>query len=428
MIYHAYQANLDLLEPFRQAASVGLSWIQDHWRKLNPAQQGNILEALLDLIANAGTTHERPDFGINAVKVGNHLVPVQEEIVAEGPFSSLLHFAKGVLIAQPRVLIVAPMSGHFATLLRHTVQVLLADHDVYITDWRNARDVPLAAGRFGFDEFVDCVTDFLNRLGPGAHLIAVCQPAVAALTAVALMAEHGNANQPLSMTLMAGPIDTRINPTRVNNLAKQRPIEWFERHLIGTVPWRHPGAFRRVYPGFMQLAAFTSMNAERHVGAHLQQFHNLVRGDRESAAAHRRFYNEYRAVMDLPAEFYLETVERVFQNHDLPLGRMEWRGRRVNLSAIRRSALFTVEGEMDDICSIGQTLAAQDLCRRLSPLLKRHHLQTGVGHYGVFNGRRWATEIYPLVREFIQTHALRSFPGASRITPPHLSPRPGPIL
>jgi poly(3-hydroxybutyrate) depolymerase len=305
-------------------------------------------------------------------------------------------------VVQPRVLLVAPMSGHFATLLRHTIEVMLPEHDMYVTDWKNARDVPLRDGGFGLDDFVAHIIRFLEAMGPGAHLVAVCQPAVPALAAVALMADAANPAQPRSMTLMAGPIDTRANPTKVNELAQSRPIAWFEKNLIGTVPWGFPGAHRRVYPGFLQLAAFISMNLDRHVTAHQAQFRNLVGGDATSALAHRQFYDEYGAVMDLPAEFYLETVQRVFQEHHLPTGRLTWRGQVVNPAAIRRTGLLTVEGERDDICAIGQTVAALDLCSGIRVNLKQNHLQTGVGHYGVFAGKRWAREVYPRVREMIQ--------------------------
>jgi poly(3-hydroxybutyrate) depolymerase len=300
--------------------------------------------------------------------------------------------------------VVAPMSGHFATLLRNTVEVLLQDHDVYITDWHNARDVPLADGIFGLDEFTAHVMDFLRAIGPGAHVLAVCQPVVSVLAAVSIMAEDHDPCSPRSMSLLAGPIDTRIKPTKVNELANSKPIEWFEKTLIAKVPWRHKGGGRRVYPGAMQLTAFMTMNLERHIKAHHDQFWSLQDGDVAKASMHRRFYDEYFAVMDLPADFYLETVRTVFQEHSLPLGTLAWRGRPVKPQAIRRTAIVTVEGEKDDICAIGQTMAALDICHGVPVTMKRHHLQTGVGHYGVFAGRRWAQQIYPRVREVIQTN------------------------
>jgi poly(3-hydroxybutyrate) depolymerase len=399
MMYQLYQAQADLLFPLRQAARFGvrLAQLTDCGSCTPPLVRH--IAAGLSIFAEAGLTHARPSFGIDVVAVDGTAVAVTEEAADDTPFGTLLRFRKDHTVVQPRVLLVAPMSGHF---LRSTVQVMLPEHDLYITDWKNARDVPLAEGRFGFDEFVDHIIRFLRAMGPGSHIVAVCQPAVAALAAAAVMAEAGDPAAPRSMTLMAGPIDTQVNPTKVNELAKSRPIEWFERHLISAVPWRFPGAFRHVYPGFVQLSAFMSMNLDRNIGAHFGQFRSLVGGDHVSAEAHRKFYDEYGAVMDLPAEFYLETVQRVFQEHDLPRGVLTWHGQTVRPAALRRMGLLTVEGERDDICAIGQTMAALDLCRRVPVNLKQNHLQTGVGHYGVFSGRRWAGEVYPRVREMIQ--------------------------
>jgi poly(3-hydroxybutyrate) depolymerase len=303
---------------------------------------------------------------------------------------------------QPKVLVVAPMSGHFATLLRETVRTLLQDHDVYVTDWLNVRDVPLAAGRFGLDEYTQHLIDFLAHLGPNANVVAVCQPCVSALCAVALMAEDGHPATPASLTLMAGPIDCRVSPTAVNELATSKPIGWFRKHLISVVPWQHRGAGRRVYPGFVQLSAFMSMNKDRHANAFKDYYQHLVAGEFDKAQITRSFYEEYLAVADLSAEFYLETVERVFQTFDLPRGEMRFKGRRVNPAAIRRTALLTIEGERDDICSVGQTLAAQDLASSLKLYMRTHYIQPNVGHYGVFSGRRWQHQVYPLVRHVIQ--------------------------
>ncbi|TDH61336.1 polyhydroxyalkanoate depolymerase [Dankookia rubra] len=404
MIYHMLQAAQDLLNPMRRTARGGggiLAGLDGAHPAFSPVRQ---MRAAMEVFGHAGITHARPAYAIGPVRVGNRLVEVEEEVVAATPFASLLHFRKEAGIRLPRVLVVAPMSGHFATLLRNTVQVLLQDHDVYITDWHNARDVPLAAGPFGLDEFTDHVMQFLQEMGRGAHVLAVCQPVVAVLAAVAIMAEDRNPHSPRSLSLLAGPIDTRVNPTRVNELAQSKPIEWFEKTLIAEVPWRHKGGGRRVYPGAVQVGAFMAMNLERHVGAHHAQFWNLHDGEAAKAAMHRRFYDEYFAVMDLPAEFYLETVRSVFQAHDLPLGKLTFRGRPVRPEAIRRTAMLTVEGEKDDICAIGQTMAALDLCRGVPVTMKRHHLQTGVGHYGVFSGRRWAQQVYPRVREVIQAN------------------------
>jgi poly(3-hydroxybutyrate) depolymerase len=404
MIYHLYQANMDLMDPVRLMARSASQFMRKPWPGTEDSFSWKFVASALELMADTGTTHSRPSFEIDTVRVGNRQVEVREEATFQTPFGTLLHFAKDSTVRQPKILVVAPMSGHFATLLRGTVRVLLQDHDVYITDWHNAREVPVADGDFGFDDYTDHVIRFLEVMGPGSHVIAVCQPAVAVLAAVSIMAQSNNRAQPRSMTLMAGPIDTRLSPTKVNKLAKEHPISWFEKNLIGTVPFRYRGAKRRVYPGFLQLTAFVSMNLDRHTRAHLDQFKNLVRGDGESVAMHRKFYDEYLAVMDLPAEFFIQTVKKVFQDHDLPRGALTFRHPPVEPAAIKRTALFTVEGELDDICAIGQTMAALDLCTGLKPAMKRHHLQTGVGHYGVFNGKRWANEIYPQVREFVQAH------------------------
>jgi poly(3-hydroxybutyrate) depolymerase len=402
MMYQVYQAQADLLHPLRQFARVGanLAGLFDVSRYTPPLMRQ--FAAALTIFAEAGLTHQRPPFGIPTVTVRSETIAVTEEAADDTPFGTLLHFRKDSAVIQPRVLLVAPMSGHFATLLRGTVEVMLPEHDLYITDWKNARDVPLSEGRFGLDEFTDHLVRWLGVMGPGSHIVAVCQPAVPALAAAAVMAEGGDPAQPRSITLIAGPIDTRVNPTRVNELAASRPIDWFERHLISAVPWRYPGAFRHVYPGFLQLSAFMSMNLDRHISAHFTQLRSLVGGDEASAEAHRKFYDEYGAVMDLPAEFYLETVQRVFQEHDLPRGELTWHGQKVRPEAIRRAGLLTVEGERDDICAIGQTMAALDLCSRIPVNQKQNHVQTGVGHYGVFSGRRWAREVYPRVREMIQ--------------------------
>jgi polyhydroxyalkanoate depolymerase len=278
---------------------------------------------------------------------------------------------------------------------------MLPEHDVYVTDWHNARDVQARDGAFGFDDYVDHLIQFLEKIGPGAHIVAVCQPCVAALVAAAVMAQNNNPAQPRSMTLMAGPIDTRVNPTKVNELAQSKPISWFEKNLIATVPLRYDGAFRRVYPGFVQLAAFMSMNIDRHVKAHQELYDNLVNGEDEKARVTKTFYDEYFAVLDLAAEFYLETVRLVFQEHALPLGKVTFRGEPVEPRAIKKTMLLTVEGERDDICAVGQTLAAHDLCSGLRPYRKRHHMQAGVGHYGVFSGKRWEHQIYPIVKNVI---------------------------
>src|SRR6202163_1142003 len=362
MLYQAYQAHSDIMVPVRAFAGAALNSVG---AKLNGSARPSALSnltAAYELIARAGLTHVRPPYGIERVTVGNQEVEVGEHAAHSTPFGTLLHFKKDVSTVQPRVLLVAPLSGHFATLLRGTVRTMLPEHDVYVTDWHNVRDVSPQEGRFGFDDYVGHLIHFLEVIGPGAHVVAVCQPCVAALIAVAVMAEAGNAAQPRSMTLMAGPIDPRVNPTKVNKLAESKPMEWFEKNLIATVPMRYAGALRRVYPGFVQLAAFMSMNIDRHLKAHRDLYDNLVKGEIEKAAVTKKFYDEYFAVLDLSAEFYIETVRLVFQEHALPRGLIEWRADQVGPRAIRRTMLFTVEGERDDICAVGQTAAAHDLC------------------------------------------------------------------
>ncbi len=401
MNYQVYQAHADLTAPWRMAAQAALALLVPFEPALSQSPTLRRLTAGYALLARAGLSHRRPAYDIATVRVENREVEVVEAVVHATPFGSLLHFKKDIAAAQPRVLVVAPMSGHFATLLRGTLRTLLADHDVYVTDWHNCRDVPLSQGGFDLDDFIAHLITFLEVLGPGTHVLAICQPAVAALAAAAIMAEDGNPALPPSLTLMAGPIDARVNPTKVNALAMGRPLRWFESNLIGVVPLRFAGALRRVYPGFLQLAGFMSMNLERHLKAHQDLYNNLVKGEGEKATALRVFYDEYFAVMDLPAEFFLQTVHAVFQEHLLARGLLTWRGRRVDPRCIRRTALLTIEGEKDDICAVGQTLAAQELCSGIRPYMKIHHVQTGVGHYGVFNGQRWNNEIYPIVREII---------------------------
>ena len=400
-MYRMYQAQCDAMLPVRTMAAFASAALGMPAARMFDNPFARNADAGYQMLALGGLTHTRPPFGIESVAVAGEERAVREEAAVVTPFATLLHFAKEGADAQPRVLVVAPLSGHFSTLLRGTVRTMLADHDVYLTDWHNARDVPAAAGTFGVDGYVEHVIRFLEAIGPGAHVVAVCQPAVAVLAAVAVMSEAGNAATPLSMTLMAGPVDTRQSPTTVNDLAKKKPISWFEQTLIDRVPLRYPGAGRRVYPGFVQLTAFMNMNLQRHLDAHRDLFYALVDGDEAKAQATRAFYDEYFAVLDLDADFYLETVRTVFQEHALPLGRMTYRGRRVDPRAVERTSLLTIEGEKDDICGIGQTLAAHDLCATLKPYRKRHHLQAGVGHYGVFNGGRWNRQIYPVVSSVI---------------------------
>jgi polyhydroxyalkanoate depolymerase len=401
MLYQMYQGLNDLLEPMRMMASTAIKMrpLLGDWAD-DPLARS--VFAALDMTANTKVGHSRPDYKIEDVVSGNMLVPVREQIIRSTPFGDLIRFAKAEGTAiQPKVLVVAPLSGHFATLLRNTIQTLLRDHDVYVTDWKNAREVPLSAGSFGFDDYVDHLIAFLEEIGPPVHLLAVCQPCVQALAATALMSEDGNPATPRSLTLMGGPVDVNANPTTVNDLATGHPFEWFEDNLITRVPWRYAGAGRRVYPGFLQLSAFMAMNMGRHQDQHRALYQHLADGETGQAAPIRDFYDEYFAVLDMTAEFYLETIDRVFQRALLAKGELYHRGRKVDCGKIKQTALLTVEGERDDICAVGQTSAAHDLCSSLRPHMKRHYLQAGVGHYGVFSGKKWDSQIYPEVRNFI---------------------------
>jgi poly(3-hydroxybutyrate) depolymerase len=404
MLYQAYQTQSDFGSPLRlMAQSLGSAL----WMNQTEGSLMRKMAAGMDVFSRMRLTHSRPAYGIASVMVSGKEYAITEEATVSLPFGTLLHFRKDLPAgeSQPKVLLVAPLSGHFATLLRDTARTLLQDHDVYITDWHNARDVSLRHGPFGLDDYITHMIQFTQAIGPGTHVIAVCQPCVAALAATAIMAEDNDPAQPRSLTLMAGPVDCRVNPTGVNELAVSKPIDWFEKNLISHVPLPHKGYMRRVYPGFVQVSAFMSMNLDRHKQSFKDMYQHLVNGDVDKANVIKVFYDEYLAVNDLPAEFYLETVEKVFQTYDLPLGKLTYQGRTVNPAAIRRTALMTVEGERDDICAVGQTVAAQDLCTSIRPHLRTHHVQTGVGHYGVFSGRRWNQQIYPRVRDMIYANA-----------------------
>ncbi len=400
MLYQTYQFQEDLIAPMRHWAR----WMQattgpQYWGF--GSEIGGRFTAVMEMISRFRLTHARPDFGIESVPVGNRLVPVKIETTLSLPFGDLLHFTKDIDAPQPRVLVIAPLSGHFSTLLRGTVETLLRDHDVYITDWANARDVPVEAGRFGVEDHVNYIIRFLEAVGPGAHILAVCQPCVQALVAVAVMSEERHPATPRSMTLMAGPIDPRESPTEVNEFAVKKSLSFFEKAMIAKVPFRYRGRGRKVYPGFLQLVAFMAMNMDRHRTAHRKLYDHLAKGETTEAEKIKTFYDEYFAVLDLTEELYLETIDRIFQKAELATGNFMYNGRRVDPGFIRHTALLTVEGGRDDICALGQTSAAHDLCRSLRPHLKRHHLQANVGHYGVFNGKRWEREIYPVVRNMI---------------------------
>ena len=400
MLYQTYQMQDDLFAPLRSMARAMSAMAGPSFWHLGEGL-GLPFAAALEMVSRFELSHTRPDFEIDTVRVGNRDVPVKLETTLDLPFGKLLHFAKDIDTKQPRVLITAPLSGHFSTLLRGTVETMLRDHDVYITDWTNARDVPVDAGYFGVDDYVTYLIRFLEEIGPGAHILAVCQPCVQALAAVAVMSREDHPATPLSMTLMAGPIDPRESPTEVNEFAVAKSLAWFERSVIATVPQRYAGAGRRVYPGFLQLVAFMTMNMDRHKDTHRRLFDHLSKGETTQAEKIKKFYDEYFAVLDLTEEFYIETIDRIFQKAELATGEFTYKGEIVDPGLIRKTALLTVEGGRDDICALGQTAAAHELCRSLRPHLKRHHLQANVGHYGVFNGKRWDREIYPVVRNMI---------------------------
>ncbi len=403
MIYSAYQTATNMSDPVRLFAQHALA-VMESWQLADSAPPLRKMAAYYEQIALTGLTHVRPAFKIEPVTgADGKTVSVQESLETTTDFCHLFKFRKSTSANMPKVLLVAPMSGHFATLLRSTVQTLVQDHEVYITDWLNIRDIPLAAGVFDLDTYISQIIAFMQHLGPGTHLMGVCQPTVACLAATAVMAERQDPCTPASMILMAGPIDTRINPTQVNQLATQNPLSWFESKLIGMVPFQFKGAGRRVYPGFLQLMAFMNMNLERHKKSFQDIYDLRIANDDEKADQIRDFYKEYFAIMDLSGDFYLQTVEQVFQTHLLPKGEFQYQGQVIKPECIRKTFLLTVEGMRDDICGIGQTLAAQDLCPRIPPYMKTHHLQAGVGHYGVFSGKRWASQIYPVVRNMIQS-------------------------
>ncbi|MEM8877055.1 MAG: polyhydroxyalkanoate depolymerase [Pseudomonadota bacterium] len=405
--YQLYELTHAALSPSRALADVTRLYYRNPVNPLAHTEFGRSIAASAELFERLTRRYGKPEFGITETVVGAERIPVREEVVWSRPFCRVLHFAKQFRDGRgpgPKLLLVAPMSGHYATLLRGTVQDMLPNHDVYITDWIDARMVPLSEGRFDLDDYIDYVISILHRLGPDTHVMAVCQPSVPVLAAAAVMEAQDNPYRPQSMTLMGGPIDTRINPTAVNRLAEERDLEWFRRNAVMRVPFPHPGFMRDVYPGFLQLSGFMSMNLDRHIAAHHELFHHLVEGDGDSAEKHRDFYDEYNAVMDLTAEFYLQTVDTVFIRHALPKGEMTHRGVPVDCSAIKNTALMTVEGEKDDISGVGQTKAAHDLCAALSDSKRAHYEQPGVGHYGVFNGSRFRSEIAPRISDFIASN------------------------
>ncbi len=424
MFYQLYELNHAALQPSRAIADA-VRLLYTH--PLNPLAQttvGRSIAGAAELFERTTRRYGKPAFGLNDAMVDFVRVPVTEEVVWSRPFGDLLHFRRELPQGRrpdPKMLIVAPMSGHYATLLRGTVEAFLPKYEVYITDWADARTVPLVAGRFDLDDYVDYLIAMLAALGPDTHVLGVCQPAVPVFTAASLMEARGDPNAPASMTLMGGPIDTRRNPTAVNLLAQKKGIGWFRDNVIMNVPWPQAGCGRDVYPGFLQLSGFMSMNLDRHISAHKDFFLHLVRNDGDSAEKHREFYDEYLAVMDLTAEFYLQTVETVFVSHDLPRGRMKFRGELVDPSAIRGTALLTVEGENDDISGLGQTQAAHDLTPNIPGARKAHYMQPKVGHYGVFNGSRFRAEVVPRINDFIRSNPK----NARNVRPKVVSNRKG---
>jgi poly(3-hydroxybutyrate) depolymerase len=410
--YWLYELSQVALNPARALADAGRLFFKNPANPLAYTAFGKTMAASYELFERSTRRYGRPEWNIDSTVVGGTEVPVRISSVWERSFCRLLHFERTFehlpRRPQPRLLIVAPMSGHYPSLLRGTVEGFLPNHDVFLTEWIDARMVPLSEGRFDLDDYIDYVISMLHLLGGDVHVLAVCQPSVPVLAAVARMEADGDPHVPHSIVLMGGPIDTRVNPTMVNTLAEQRGIRWFQRNVITKVPFPNPGFMRDVYPGFLQLHGFVSMNIDRHIQAHRNLFMHLVQGDGDSAQKHREFYDEYLAVMDLAAEFYLQTVETVFVRHDLPRGRMTHRGVRVDPAEIRRVALLTVEGENDDISGVGQTEAAHRLCVSIPPERKAHWLQPGVGHYGVFNGSRFRAEIVPRISDFVLSNGAKS--------------------
>jgi poly(3-hydroxybutyrate) depolymerase len=408
MLYDAYEVQRSFLAGASKLAGLGAGWLNNPANPWGYSSMGPLVAASLEVFAHASAPRGKPEFGIDSVHIRGKEVPVNEEILLRKPFGQLKHFYREGIDTGPSLLIVAPMSGHYATLLRGTVQRLLPSFDVYITDWRDAKCVPLSDGGFDLDDYIDYLIEFLELIGTKTgerpHLLAVCQPAVPAFAATALMGADKNPYRPKTLTMMGGPIDTRKAPTAINTLATQRPFAWFEQNVIATVPMIYPGAGRKVYPGFLQLAGFMTMNLGSHLISHWEMFRHLVEGDDEAAEATQHFYDEYRSVCDMTAEFYLQTVDVVFQQHRLPKGEMEHRGRLVDPAAIRDTALLAIEGERDDISGIGQTKAALDIATKVPKSKREYYLAEDVGHYGIFNGRKWREKIAPVVEKFIATN------------------------
>lgn len=429
MLYHWFELGHVAMRPARATADSFRLFFNNPWNPLTHTMAGRHAAAACEVFERTTRRYVKPEFGLATTRVDGSDVAVREETVWQAPFCRLVHFRRDVepgrASRDPRVLVVAPMSGHFATLLRGTVETLLPDHEVFITDWQDARDVPLTAGSFDLDDYILYLREMLKLFGGDVHVFAVCQSAVPALAAVALMEEEGDASVPRSLTMAGGPIDTRVNPTVVNNVAERRGTNWFRNNVITNVPWPNLGAGRAVYPGFMQLSGFMSMNLDRHARAHKDLFMHLVHGDGDSAEKHRAFYDEYLAVMDLTAEFYLQTIETVFVHHALAKGELRHHGRRVDPGQIHRVAMMTIEGEKDDITGLGQCRAALDLCSSVPNSSKLHYECSGVGHYGIFNGSRFRSDIAPRFAQFVRSHDPRAdFISVSPAIECNASPRP----
>jgi len=410
MLYDAYEVQKSLLAGASRLAGLGAGWLSNPANPFSYSSMGPVVSAGLDVFAHAAAPRGKPEFGITHVEMDGKTVRVDEDVLVRKPFGQLKHFRKLGVKGQESVLIVAPMSGHYATLLRGTVERLLPGQDVYITDWRDAKCVPLSEGNFDLDDYVDYLIEFLDAIanetgGQRPHMLAVCQPSVPAFAATAIMNQHDHPATPKTLTMMGGPIDTREAPTAVNTLATERPHSWFQQNVIATVPYIYPGSGRKVYPGFLQLAGFMTMNLGSHLMSHWEMFKHLVEGDDESADRTREFYDEYRAVCDMDAAFYLQTVDVVFQRHLLPKGEYEHRSEIVDPKSITKTALLAIEGERDDISGVGQTKAALGLAPKLPAKKKKYYLAMGVGHYGIFNGGKWRSTIAPVVERFIAANA-----------------------
>ena len=405
MLYTGYEIQKNLFATASYWAQIQANWLNNPINPLSYLSGGSVVASALDVFAHANMARGKPDFGLGVTAINGKQVAVTEEIECRKPFGQLKHFIRdGAPTGQPKLLIVAPMSGHYATLLRGTVERMLPGHDVWITDWRDARDVPVKDGHFDLDDYVDYLTAFLEHIGEGAHMLAVCQPSVPCYAAVALMSADKHPCRPKTLTMMGGPIDTREAPTAVNTLSTERPHSWFQQNVIATVPANYRGSGRKVYPGFLQLSGFMTMNLGNHMNSHWEMFKHLVTGDDESADATKEFYDEYRSVCDMTAEFYLQTVDVVFQRHLLPKGEMMHRGKRVDPEAITDVALLAIEGERDDISGVGQTKAALTIATKLPDAMKSYYLAEGAGHYGIFNGSKWRDKIAPVVEGWIAAH------------------------